>query len=165
MAAAFKDPKFGDGYDVIIYDICFGEKWNDGDYDPALQLATEGKPAVFLHCSMHTYRPPRDKKAPDLNEREAIADANGTPWSAWIRASMTSMTASPPRKSRRTIRSSRLSRRLENPRRRDVQHHQDDAHRHPAAPGHEPRSGKVHTVAWINHTARRRSSAPRSATT
>ena len=27
MAAAFKDPRFGEGYDVIIYDICFGEKW------------------------------------------------------------------------------------------------------------------------------------------
>ena len=35
MATAFKDPKFGEGYDVILYDICFGEKWNDGDYDGA----------------------------------------------------------------------------------------------------------------------------------
>src|SRR2546423_2663112 len=33
MAKEFKDPKFGEGYDVIIYDICFGEKWEDGDYD------------------------------------------------------------------------------------------------------------------------------------
>src|SRR5207302_9964500 len=39
IAAAFKDPKFGEGYDVIIYDICFGEKWSDGDYDGALRIA------------------------------------------------------------------------------------------------------------------------------
>jgi hypothetical protein len=75
MAAAFKDAHFGEGYDVIVYDICFGEKWEDGDYDAALKLAAKGKPAVFVHCSMHTYRPPRNVKDPKLTEREAIADA------------------------------------------------------------------------------------------
>src|SRR6185437_5445890 len=74
MAAQFKDPQFGQGYDVIIYDICFGEKWKDGDYDPALKLAQEGKPVVFVHCAMHNYRAPRDPKAPDLKERELIVD-------------------------------------------------------------------------------------------
>src|SRR5206468_2077775 len=58
MVAEFKSPTFGQGYDLIIYDICFGEKWEDGDYDPALKLATGGKPAMFVHCAMHTYRPP-----------------------------------------------------------------------------------------------------------
>jgi hypothetical protein len=81
MVAAFNDPKFGEGYDVIIYDICFGENWKDGDYDAALRLAKEGKPAVFVHCSAHTYRPPRDSKAPNLKEREAIADAK---WHALV---------------------------------------------------------------------------------
>lgn len=81
MAAAFKDPKFGEGYDCIIYDICFGEKWVDGDYDGALRVANEGKPAVVIHCTCHTYRPPRNTKAPDLKEREAIADAK---WHAFI---------------------------------------------------------------------------------
>jgi uncharacterized protein len=81
MAAAFADPKFGEGYDVIIYDICFGEKWKDGDYDGALRVAREGKPAVIIHCSCHTYRPPRNAKAADLKEREAIADAK---WHAFI---------------------------------------------------------------------------------
>ena len=81
MAAAFKDPNFGQGYDVIVYDICFGEKWEDGDYDGALKVAAKGKPAVFLHCSMHTYRPPRDAKDPRLLAREAIADAK---WHALV---------------------------------------------------------------------------------
>ena len=29
MVATFKDPHFGEGYDVIVYDICYGEKWED----------------------------------------------------------------------------------------------------------------------------------------
>ena len=74
MVAEFKNPKFGEGYDVIIYDICFGEKWTDGDYDAALKLANEGKPAVFVHCAMHTYRAPRDVKAADFKERDQIVD-------------------------------------------------------------------------------------------
>jgi uncharacterized protein len=74
MVAEFKSPTFGEGYDVIIYDICFGENWQDGDYDGALKAAEAGKPAVFVHCSMHTYRPPRNVKDPKLGEREEIAD-------------------------------------------------------------------------------------------
>ena len=74
MVTAFKDPKFGEGYDAMIYDICFGEKWKDGDYDPALKLAESGKPTMFVHCAMHTYRAPRDTKAVDFKERDAIVD-------------------------------------------------------------------------------------------
>ena len=74
-AALLHDPHFADGYDVVVYDICFGEKWKDGDYDGAIQVAQEGKPAVFIHCSMQTFRPPRNLKDPALKEREAIADA------------------------------------------------------------------------------------------
>jgi uncharacterized protein len=75
MAETFKNPKFAEGYEAIIYDICFG------DYDGALKAAGAGKPAVFIHCSVHTYRPPRDPKAPDLKQREAIADAK---WHALV---------------------------------------------------------------------------------
>jgi hypothetical protein len=80
-AALLRDPHFADGYDVVVYDICFGEKWKDGDYDGAIQVAQEGKPAVFIHCSMHTFRPPRNQKDPALKEREAIADAK---WHALV---------------------------------------------------------------------------------
>ncbi len=74
MAKEFANPKFAEGYDVILYDICFGEKWTDGDYDGALRVANEGKPAVFIHCSMHTYRAPRDTKAANFKERDLIVD-------------------------------------------------------------------------------------------
>jgi hypothetical protein len=79
--ALLRNAKFAEGYDVIVYDICFGEKWEDGDYDGALKVADEGKPAVFIHCSMHTFRPPRNLKDPKLKEREAIADAK---WHALV---------------------------------------------------------------------------------
>ena len=81
MAALFKAGNFADGYDVVIYDICFGEKWEDGDYDGALKVAADGKPAVFIHCSAHTYRPPRDTKDPRYEQRVAIADAK---WHALV---------------------------------------------------------------------------------
>jgi hypothetical protein len=81
MAAAFADPKFAQGYDVVVYDICFGEAWKDGDYDGALRAAASGIPVVFIHCSMHTYRPPRNTKDPQLKAREAIADAK---WHALV---------------------------------------------------------------------------------
>lgn len=81
MTAEFNSPSFGKDFDLIIYDICFGEKWEDGDYDAALKLAASGKPAVFIHCSMHTYRAPRDLKDPRLKERTAIVDAK---WHALV---------------------------------------------------------------------------------
>ena len=80
-AALLRDPHFADAYDVVVYDICFGEKWKDGDYDGAMEAARQGKPAVFIHCAMHTFRPPRDARAPDLKEREAICDAK---WHALV---------------------------------------------------------------------------------
>ena len=78
MAQVFKDAHFADGYDLVVYDICFGEAWQDGDYDNVLKVAAAGKPAVFVHCAMHNYRPPRDAKSPEAKnraQREAIADA------------------------------------------------------------------------------------------
>jgi hypothetical protein len=75
MAKEFKDPDFGKAYDVIIYDICYGESWQDGDYDTALKVAKAGKPAVFVHCAMHCYRAPRDTKDPKYEERNAICEA------------------------------------------------------------------------------------------
>ena len=79
-AALLKDTHFADGYDLVIYDICFGEKWKDGDYDGALELAKQGKPAVFVHCATHTFRAPRSPSPRDP-AREAIVDAK---WHALV---------------------------------------------------------------------------------
>jgi type 1 glutamine amidotransferase len=58
----FSDPKFGDGYDAIIYDLCYA---TDGNADPKkyekiLEVTKAGKPAVLIHCAMHCFRPAKD---------------------------------------------------------------------------------------------------------
>jgi type 1 glutamine amidotransferase len=50
-----KSDKFADGYDVIVYDVCFDEA------DPvllenAIKVAKAGKPAVMIHCAVHAFR-------------------------------------------------------------------------------------------------------------
>ncbi len=59
-----RDKNFGDGYDAIIYNICFAgdEKKNTlpPEADPdlisnALRVTREGKPTLMLHCTMHTF--------------------------------------------------------------------------------------------------------------
>src|SRR5215471_577672 len=59
-----RDKNLGEGYDAIIYNICFA-----GDREPpklppqadeelianALRVTREGKPTVMLHCTMHTF--------------------------------------------------------------------------------------------------------------
>ena len=141
MAEIFQNPNFADHYDAIIYDICFGENWKDGDYDGALKAAGGGKPAVFIHCSVHTYRPPRDPKAPNLKEREAIADAK---WHALVGMDSRvhdpyrpfSTEKAPGAKDQPIVK--RFSRRLEDRRRRAVQHGQAHADGRAAADCQEP---------------------------
>ena len=46
---------FADGYDLIVYDFCLD------DVDPialdhALQVGHKGKPTVFIHCAIHSFR-------------------------------------------------------------------------------------------------------------
>ena len=59
-----RDKNLGDGYDAIIYNICFAgdEKANtlpkEADVDlinNALRVTRDGKPTVVLHCTMHTF--------------------------------------------------------------------------------------------------------------
>jgi type 1 glutamine amidotransferase len=59
-----REKNLGEGYDAIIYNICFAgdEKKNtlppEADQDlinNALRVTQEGKPTLMLHCSMHTF--------------------------------------------------------------------------------------------------------------
>ncbi len=157
MAAAFADPKFGQGYDIIIYDICFGESWKDGDYDAALKVAREGKPAMFVHCSAHTYRPPRDKNAPNLAEREAIADAK---WHALVGMDT--------RVHDKYVGFSTSKSDKQNPIMKnfpdDWKTAGDEMYNTikmmptatPLLTAKSPASGKTHTVAWVNHYGKAR---------
>jgi hypothetical protein len=159
MAEIFQNPNFADHYNAIIYDICFGENWKDGDYDGALKAAGAGKPAVFIHCSAHTYRPPRDPKAPNLKEREAIADAK---WHALV--GMDSRVHDP----YRPFSTEKAPGAKDQP---IVKNFPDDwktagdelyntvklmPTAEPLLIAKSPSSGKTHTVAWVNHYGKAR---------
>ncbi|MGA8100908.1 MAG: ThuA domain-containing protein [Candidatus Acidiferrales bacterium] len=59
-----KNAKFADDYDVIVYDLCYD------DIDPvaldnALHTGRAGKPTVFIHCAVHSFR-----NSPQIHEWE-----------------------------------------------------------------------------------------------
>lgn len=51
----FNDPRFADAYDAVIFDIC-DDAAPDPILDNAMQAVRAGKPAVMLHCSIHSFR-------------------------------------------------------------------------------------------------------------
>jgi len=53
-----KDPKLGEGYDVIVYNMCYQtDKTKDDDLvKNAMRVTNEGKPTVLVHCAMHCFR-------------------------------------------------------------------------------------------------------------
>lgn len=52
----YKNPNWADPYDVVIHNECFADTDNP-DYIRAITGAHKaGKPAIVIHCAMHTYR-------------------------------------------------------------------------------------------------------------
>jgi type 1 glutamine amidotransferase len=63
VPALFSDPKFGEGYDAIIYDLCYATDSKPIDprlYDKIFEVTKSGKPAILIHCAMHCFRPAAD---------------------------------------------------------------------------------------------------------
>ena len=59
-----RDKNLGEGYDAIVYNICFAGDEKKNTLPPqadaelianALRVTREGKPTVMLHCTMHTF--------------------------------------------------------------------------------------------------------------
>jgi type 1 glutamine amidotransferase len=46
---------FADGYDVVIYDLCFDDA-QPARLENALAAIRGGKPAVMIHCAVHAFR-------------------------------------------------------------------------------------------------------------
>jgi type 1 glutamine amidotransferase len=52
----YKDPHWADPYDIVIHNECFADT-NDPEYIRRITAAHKaGKPAIVIHCAMHTYR-------------------------------------------------------------------------------------------------------------
>lgn len=63
VPAIFSDPKFGEGYDAIIYDLCYAVDNKPVDpklYEKIFEVTKAGKPAILVHCAMHCFRPAKD---------------------------------------------------------------------------------------------------------
>ncbi len=62
IPAILKDPKLGEGYDAIIYDLCYGADQHPSAevYSQVFEVTKAGKPTVLVHCAMHCFRPAKD---------------------------------------------------------------------------------------------------------
>ncbi|TWI69799.1 type 1 glutamine amidotransferase [Pseudoduganella lurida] len=52
----YGNPKYADGYDVVIHDECAADEDSAAAVDAVLAPHRAGIPAVNLHCAMHSYR-------------------------------------------------------------------------------------------------------------
>src|SRR4029077_16967233 len=52
----FNDPDWAKPYDIIIHDACFADVKDPEYIRKILKPHQNGKPAVVLHCAMHTFR-------------------------------------------------------------------------------------------------------------
>lgn len=51
-----RDRKLGEGYDCIVYNLCFSEEKDPAVVDNALGVTRAGKPTLLVHCSMHCFQ-------------------------------------------------------------------------------------------------------------
>lgn len=53
----YQDPDWAEGYDVVVHNECYGGVTNDAFVNRIVEGHLKaGATAVFLHCSMHSYR-------------------------------------------------------------------------------------------------------------
>jgi type 1 glutamine amidotransferase len=51
-----RDAHFADGYDAVVYDLCFDKADDDVLIEHALNATRAGKPTVMIHCAVHAFR-------------------------------------------------------------------------------------------------------------
>ncbi len=50
-----KDPKLGQGFDVLVYNFCYAQEKNPAIVENVKRVTREGKPTVLIHCAMHCF--------------------------------------------------------------------------------------------------------------
>lgn len=56
MVPAYNNPDWAKGFDVVVHNECYGYVTNVAFVERITSAHTNGIPAVFLHCSTHSYR-------------------------------------------------------------------------------------------------------------
>ncbi len=57
-----KKENWGEGYDFVLYNICFAKEEDEDYIDGITKVHHEGLPAVALHCTMHSHHWKTKKK-------------------------------------------------------------------------------------------------------
>lgn len=52
----FKDKDYAKDYDLVVYDLCYAGEKNKDLIGNVTRTIREGKPALIVHCSLHTFR-------------------------------------------------------------------------------------------------------------
>ena len=52
----FEDPKWADGYDLVVHNECYADVTDPEYIGKILDAHKNGTPAIVVHCSMHTFR-------------------------------------------------------------------------------------------------------------
>ena len=52
---ALKDPHLADGYDAIVFDVCYNGH-DPAEYENLINIVKSGKPAVAIHATLHTFQ-------------------------------------------------------------------------------------------------------------
>ena len=55
MKAALSKPDWHKGYDLILYNFCHAHETDKEFVESVAKVHSDGKPAIALHCTMHTY--------------------------------------------------------------------------------------------------------------
>jgi len=64
MSSAYAKDSWAEGYDVVVHNECYGAMKDPATLKRIANAHTGGNvPAVFLHCSMHSYRMAADEDA------------------------------------------------------------------------------------------------------
>ena len=72
----YKNAEWAKPYDVIIHNECFADTTNANYIRNITAAHKAGKPAVVIHCAMHTYR---SWKADDWREFLGVTQLSGKP--------------------------------------------------------------------------------------
>jgi type 1 glutamine amidotransferase len=52
----FEDPKWADGYDIVVHNECYADVTDPEYIGKILAAHKNGTPGIVIHCAMHTFR-------------------------------------------------------------------------------------------------------------
>ena len=69
----YENPKWADGYDIVVHNECFANVTDTEYVGRVLAAHKNGVPGIVVHCSMHTFR---DLKSDDYREFLGVSTRN-----------------------------------------------------------------------------------------